>query len=71
MYDNLKEELLFKSNHREELIQLTVKKIEIDGKLQTVPNAVNEYVESILKVIETGKITDFKFPSPHVVDYDL
>ena len=53
------------------MIQLTVKKIEIDGKLQTVPNAVNEYVESILKVIETGKITDFKFPSPHVVDYDL
>ena len=71
VYDNLKEELLFKSKHREELIQLTVKKIEIDGKLQTVPNAVNEYVESILKVIETGKITDFKFPSPHVVDYDL
>ncbi|WP_102268630.1 type II CRISPR-associated endonuclease Cas1 [Massilicoli timonensis] len=71
VYMNMKEELLFKSKHREELIQLATMKIEMDGRLQTVSNAIGEYIECILKVIELNDISYFKFPLPFVHKYDL
>lgn len=71
VYNNLINETFFKSTHRDELIRLTTKKIQIDGKFQTVANAINLYIESILKVLETSDITYFLFPFPLCIDNDL
>lgn len=69
VYKNMTEDILFKQEHREALIQLTTKKLLIDGRKQTVANAIYIYIESILKVFETGRKSDFIFPSP--ICYDL
>lgn len=71
VYQNLMDEILFKSQHRDELIQLTTKKIEFDKKYQTVANAINLYIEAILKVIETNDIEYFIFPYPFCINNDL
>lgn len=71
VYHNLTEEVIFKSRHREELIQLTLKKVEIDGKLQTMANAINIYMESILNCIEQDNIELFIFPSIRIVENDI
>lgn len=71
VFNNLKDEILFKAQHRDELIQLTNKKVEIDGKFQTIANAINLYIESILKVIDTNDISYFFFPSPIIKDNDI
>ncbi len=68
VYENMREDILFKQSHREELIQLTVKKIEIDGKLQTVANAIYIYLEGIIKVLETGNSKYFVYPLPYCHD---
>lgn len=68
VYNNMMEDILFKQEHREALIQLTAKKIEIDGRKQTVNNAIYVYLESILKELETSKDV-YLFPKP--ILYDL
>ena len=70
VYNHLRDEILFKSNHREELIQLTIYKVEIEERYQTVSNAIYVYFESILKTIDSKKPEDFQFPLPHI-KYDL
>lgn len=68
VYRNMMEDILFKQDHREELIQLTLKKVKIDDKLQTIANAINVYIESILKVLDNQDITYFMFPLPFCYD---
>lgn len=66
--NNMMEDILFKQEHREALIQLTNKKVKIDNRKQTIPNAIYIYIESILKELENNE-KSFVFPSP--VCYDL
>lgn len=66
--NNMIDDILFKQEHREGLIQLTTKKIKIDDRQQTVANAIYIYIESILKVLETGDKQYFIFPLPHCYD---
>lgn len=67
VYMNLMDEILFKQKHREELIQLTTKKLIIDEQKQSVANAIYIYFESILKVIDSGNIEDFVYPLPFLL----
>lgn len=62
----LMDEMFFKSIHRESLIRLAIGKVEIDGRFQTISNAIHIYIESILKVLETMNKDDFLFPSPFI-----
>jgi CRISPR-associated protein Cas1 len=66
--NNMMEDILFKQEHREELIQLTTKKVMIDDRKQTIANAIYVYIESILKVLETGDHKDFIYPLPYCYD---
>lgn len=67
VYNNMKDDILFKQEHREELIKLTHKKIKIDDKKQTIPNAIYIYLENIFKELETGN-HEYIFPLPHCYD---
>lgn len=71
VYNNLKDEVLFKEKHREELIKLVLYKTKIDDKYQTIYNAINIYVESILNCIEYDNISYFIFPSIRIIENDL
>ena len=66
--NNMMEDIIFKQDHREELIKLTTQKVMIDGRKQTIANAIYIYIESILKVIETGDSSYFVFPFPELYD---
>ena len=68
VYNNMMEDILFKQEHKEALIQLITKKLEIDGRKQTVNNAIYVYLESIIKELETGQ-NIYLFPKP--ILYDL
>ena len=65
--NNMYDDILFKQEHREALIQLTTKKVMIDNRRQTIPNAIYIYIESILKELESDEET-FLFPLPHCYD---
>ena len=67
VYENMMSEIIFKQSHREELIQLTNKKILIDNKKQTIANAIHIYIESIVHFIE-GESDVILFPMPVVYD---
>ena len=49
VYNHLMDEILFKQQHREDLINLTNYKVKIDGRKQTIANAINIYLDSIFK----------------------
>lgn len=68
VYQHMREDILFKQDHRESLIQLTLKKIVIDDKTQTMANAIHLYIESVLKVLQTGSRQDYIFPLPYCYD---
>lgn len=67
VYNTMRDEILFKQEHREKLIQLTSKKILIDSRKQTVANAINQYLDSIFNYLddETNKVL---FPLPIIYD---
>ena len=67
VYHNLTGETLFTRNHRLELIKLLNNKIEINGKKQTISNAIDMYIDSIINYFETGKNLVF----PKVKLYDI
>ncbi len=68
VYNNLRDEILFKEKHREDLIQLVLYKTRIDDKNQTVYNAINIYIDNILYCIETNDYSNFVFPSIRVIN---
>jgi len=44
VFHNMMEDIIFKQEHREALIQLTVKKVKIDHRQQTISNAIHIYI---------------------------
>lgn len=68
VYNTMRDEILFKQEHREKLIQLTNKKILIDSRKQTVANAINQYLDSIFNYLD-GETNRVLFPLP--IMYDL
>ena len=67
VYRNMSEDILFKQSHREALIQLANKKIEIDDRKQTVSNAIHLYLDSIFNFLD-GKNDCILYPLPVVYD---
>ena len=61
VYNNMRDEILFKQEHREQLIQLTLKKMIIDHRKQTIANTIYIYLENIFKELETDEIS-YIFP---------
>ncbi len=61
-YQNMVGEDAFTRNNRLELLELLQSYIKIDGKYQTVSNAIDIYVSSIIKYFETGDIEVVKHP---------
>lgn len=68
--NNMMEDLLFKQEHKEGLIQLTNYKIKIDSRKQTVANAINMYLDSIFRYFEDLEV-DILFPLPMLYPNDL
>ena len=68
VYNHMLEDILFKQEHREQLIQLTLKKVIIDNRKQTIANAIYVYLENIFKEIETGELS---YIFPKLDFYDL
>ena len=66
VFINLLESDSFIRDHRLALIELTTEKIKIDGNYQTIVNAMNIMIDSILNAIETGNIDLIKLPEPLV-----
>lgn len=67
VYNTMHDEILFKQEHREKLIQLTNKKILIDSRKQTVANAINQYLDSIFNYLD-GETNRVLFPLPIIYD---
>lgn len=67
VYENMMEDIIFKQSHREDLIQLTSKKVMIDNKKQTIANAIYIYLESVFHFLEDGEDV-ILFPMPVVYD---
>lgn len=67
VYNTMRDEILFKQEHREKLIQLTNKKILIDSRKQTVANAINQYLDSIFNYLD-GETNRVLFPLPIIYD---
>lgn len=61
VYNNMRDDILFKQEHREQLIQLTLKKMIIDHRKQTIANTIYIYLENIFKELETDEIS-YIFP---------
>lgn len=63
----MKDEILHQQK-KEELIRLTNKKIEYNGKVQTIPNVIGQYIDNVTDILE-GK--DVEFVAPKMKVYDL
>lgn len=66
---NLKEEKIFKREHRLELIKLTTKKYRYNNEDHTFFNVVNMYVSNLLEYIEKGEVNNLVFPK--FEEYDI
>ena len=64
----MREDLFFKKEHKEALIQLTNKRVVIDDRKQTVANAINVMLDSIFRYFDDVD-TKLLFPLP--ILYDL
>lgn len=67
VYKEMREDILFKQSHREALIQLANKKIEIDNRKQTLSNAINLYLDSVFNYLD-GEDDRILYPLPVVYD---
>ena len=70
VYNNLLDEILFKTAHKKELIDLTNKKINIDNRKQTIGNAINLYLDSIFRFID-DQSNEILFPFPIAYDNEI
>lgn len=70
VYNNFLEEIIFKQEHKEMLIKIITQRVYFDGKLQTITNTINDYIESILNVIESNDENDYVYPDV-IVTYDI
>ena len=60
VYTYLKDAIVFKREHRLELIKLTTKDVLIKGCRQTLLNAINIFIDRILDIFEFGDISKFE-----------
>ncbi len=67
VYNEMMEDILFKQEHREALIQLANKKIIVDDRKQTISNAIGFYLDSVFKFLN-GETEDILYPLPVVYD---
>ena len=67
VYNNMMDDIIFKQSHRETLIQLTNKKIMIDGRKQTIANAISFYLDSIFNYLD-GEADSILYPLPVIYD---
>lgn len=70
VYNHLLDEILFKTEHKKALIDLTNKKINIDNRKQTIGNAINLYLDSIFRFID-DESNDILFPFPITYDNEI
>lgn len=68
VYNNMMDDIIFKQSHRETLIQLTNKKIMIDGRKQTIANAISFYLDSIFNYLD-GEADSILYPLPVIYDF--
>lgn len=66
----ISDEILFKQEHREELIKLVNAKIKFNGKVHTITNVIGYYFDSIIKTLDSENENDFIYPEVKVY-YDL
>lgn len=62
---NLKDAILFKKEHRLELIKLSIKDVFIKGVKQTLLNSISIFIDRILDVFETGDVS--KYENLHLI----
>lgn len=55
VYQNLREEKIFKKEHKFELIKQTTKKVLYKNKKQTIFNAISMYVDDLINYFESEK----------------
>ncbi|MGM9913467.1 type II CRISPR-associated endonuclease Cas1 [Floccifex sp.] len=70
VYNNLTDEILFKQQHREDLINLTNNKIMIDHRKQTIANAIGLYLDSIFRYFDEDD-EGILFPDPVIYPNDI
>lgn len=56
----LKDSIIFKRDHRLELIKLTTQDVIIQGSKQTLLNAISIFIDKIIATFETGDISNFE-----------
>lgn len=59
--DDFVEDIKEESNWKEELIGILSKDVEIDGKFQSLANAINIYCLSVFNAINNGNVAKIKF----------
>lgn len=67
VYQEMMEDILFKQSHRENLIQLTNKRIIIDSRKQTIANAISIYLDSLFNYLD-GESDKVLYPEPIIYD---
>lgn len=68
--NHMMQEELLTSKHRKNLVKLTTYKVKFNGKYQTIHNAIDMYVESILKCIKVNDISNFIAPVLDIIEND-
>jgi len=67
VYSYLREEKIFRKEHKLSLIKHTTKKVQYKSVRQTFFNAVNQYVDSVVSFAETGDYEKLHHP---VIDFN-
>lgn len=67
VYNEMRDDLFFKQQHKENLIQLTNKRILIDERKQTISNAIHVYLDSVFHFLDESE-ENILFPLPVVYD---
>ena len=67
VYQEMMEDILFKQSHRENLIQLTNKRIIIDSRKQTIANAISIYLDSLFNYLD-GESDKVLYPESIIYD---
>lgn len=65
VYTTMREDIIFKQEHRERLVQIIHEKMYIDDKKQTLGNAVHMYINSILNYLYEEENILFPLPILH------
>ena len=67
VYCNMMNDSILHQDRKEQLIKLTNKKIEYDHKIQTIPNVIGQYIDTITAILE-GDNVNYQSPYPKIYD---